>query len=209
MLSSIKKWIQKFFRKKILNKKLSNNKNKGITMGKTSDVDKARRILPANAAPGVAELNSNFTTIIAAVNPDTAGDDCTPVECGSIAEVAANFKPKIDLVVKKLNNLGADKVDESTATVTMNYGEEPSQVMDDFGAENITVKAKTSEGERVLLDQQLSYLALEDLQERLKDQKVAQLFQNNKEALIQTLEAEIERMKKLIEDVKLESLGGD
>jgi hypothetical protein len=189
--------------------KYQTKKNKGITMGKTSDVDKARRILPTNAAPGVAELNSNFTTIIAAVNPDTSGEDCTPVECGSIGEVAANFKPKIDLEVKKLNNLGADKIDESTATVSMNYGEEPNQVMDDFGAENITVKAKSSEGERVLLDQQLSYLALEDLQERLKDQKVAQLFQNNKEALIQTLEAEIERMKKLIEDVKLESLGGD
>jgi hypothetical protein len=209
MLSLIKRWIQKLFGKKVSNKKLSNNKNKGITMGKTQDVDKARRILPTNAAPGVAELNSNFTTIIAAVNPETAGEDCTPVECGSVAEVAANFKPKVDLEIKKLDKLGADKVEESTATVSMNYGEEPSQIMDDFGAENITVKAKSSEGERVLLDQQLSYLALEDLQERLKDQKVAQLFQNNKEALIQTLEAEIERMKKLIEDVKLESLGGD
>ncbi|MDI6804866.1 MAG: hypothetical protein QME58_13680 [Bacteroidota bacterium] len=178
-------------------------------MGKTQDVDKARRILPTNAAPGVAELNSNFTTIIASVNPETAGEDCTPVECGSVAEVAANFKPKVDLEIKKLDKLGADKVEESTASITMNYGEDPSQIMDDFGAENIAVKAKSSEGERVLLDQQLSYLALEDLQERLKDQKVAQLFQNNKEALIQTLEAEIERMKKLIEDVKLESLGGD
>ncbi len=209
MLSLIKRWIQKLFGKKVSNKKISNNKNKGITMGKTQDVDKARRILPTNAAPGVAELNSNFTTIIASVNPETAGEDCTPVECGSVAEVAANFKPKVDLEIKKLDKLGADKVEESTATVTMNYGEEPSQIMDDFGAENIAVKAKSSEGERVLLDQQLSYLALEDLQERLKDQKVAQLFQNNKEALIQTLEAEIERMKKLIEDVKLESLGGD
>jgi hypothetical protein len=209
MLSLIKKWIQKLFRKRLSNNKISNNKNKGITMGKTSDVDKARRILPTNAAPGVAELNSNFTTIIAAVNPENAGEDCTPVECGSIGEVAANFKPKVELEVKKLSNLGADKVDESTASVTMNYGEEPNQIMDDFGAENITVKAKSSEGERVLLDQQLSYLALEDLQEKLKDQKVAQLFQNNKEALIQTLEAEIERMKKLVEDVKLESLGGD
>jgi hypothetical protein len=209
MWSLIKKWIQKLFGKRLSNNKISNNKNKGITMGKTSDVDKARRILPTNAAPGVAELNSNFTTIIAAVNPENAGEDCTPVECGSIGEVAANFKPKVELEVKKLSNLGADKVDESTASVTMNYGEEPNQIMDDFGAENITVKAKSSEGERVLLDQQLSYLALEDLQEKLKDQKVAQLFQNNKEALIQTLETEIERMKKLIEDVKLESLGGD
>lgn len=178
-------------------------------MGKTADVDKARRILPINAAPGVAELNSNFTTIIAAVNTETAGEDCTPVECGSIGEVAAKFKPKVELEVKKLDKLGADKVEESVATVTMNYGEEPSQVIDDFGAENITVKAKSSEGERVLLDQQLSYLTLEDLQERLKDQKVAQLFQNNREALIQTLEAEIERIKKLVEDVKLDTLGRD
>ncbi len=176
-------------------------------MAKTSDVDKARRILPANAAPGVAELNSNFTTIIAPVNPNTAGEDISPSECGSVGEIAEKFKPKLDIDVKKVDNLGADKVDESTSTVTMNYGEEPSQVMSDFGAENITVKAQTNEGEKVLLDQQLSYLALEDLQERLKDQKIAQMFQSNKDGLIQTLEAEIERIKKLIEEGKLDSLG--
>ncbi len=176
-------------------------------MAKTADVDKARRILPVNATPGVAELNSNFTTVVAAVNPNTAGDDITPVDCGSIGEVADKFKPKLEVQVKKVDNLGADKVEETAATVTMNYGEEPSQVMNDFGAENVTVKAQTNEGERVLLDQQLSYLALEDLQERLKDQKLAQLFQNNKDGLIQTLEAEIERLKTLIEEGKLDSLG--
>jgi hypothetical protein len=176
-------------------------------MAKTSDVDKARRILPANAAPGVAELNSNFTTIIAPVNPATAGDDISPTECGSIGEVAANFKPKLDVDVKKVENLGADKVDESTASVSMSYGDEPSQVMNDFGAESITVKAQTNDGEKVLLDQQLSYLALEDLQERLKDQKVAALFQNNKDGLLQTLEAEILRIKALLDESKLDSLG--
>ena len=168
-------------------------------MAKTQDVDKARRILPANAVPGVAELNSNFTMIIAPVNPETAGEDTTPVNCGSIGEVAEKFQPKLEVEVKKLENLGADKVDESTTTVTMRYGEEPSQVMSDFGAENIAVKAKSSEGERVLLDQQLSYTVLEDLQERLKDQKFAQLFQSNKDALIQTLAAEIERMQKMVD----------
>lgn len=176
-------------------------------MAKTPDVDKARRILPVNATPGVAELNSNFTTVIAPVNPATAGEDITPTECGSVAEVADKFKPKLEVQVKKIDNLGADKVDESAASVTMSYGDEPSQVMNDFGAENVTVKAQTNEGEKVLLDQQLSYLALEDLQERLKDQKIAQLFQNNKDGLIQTLEAEIERLKGLIEEGKLESLG--
>jgi tripartite-type tricarboxylate transporter receptor subunit TctC len=50
---------------------------------------------------------------------------------------------------------------------------------------------------------------LEDLQERLKDQKVAQLFQNNKEALIQALEAEIVRMQQMVEEQKLSSLGGE
>ncbi len=178
-------------------------------MGKTADVDKARRILPTNATPGVAELNSNFTTVIAAVNPETAGEDCTPVECGSIGEVAQKFKPKIELEVKKLDKLGADSVEESTASVTMNYGEDPSQIMNDFQAENLSVKAKTTEGERVLLDQQLTYLALEDMQERLKDQKVAQLVQSNKEGVIKTLEAEIERLQKLVEEAKLGSLGGD
>jgi len=176
-------------------------------MAKTADVDKARRILPANAVPGVAELNSNFTTIIAAVNPESAGEDITPVDCGSVGDVASQFKPKMDFEVKKVGNLGGDKVEETTETVSMRYGDEPSQVMNDFGAENLTVKAQTAEGNRVLLDQQLSYLALEDLQERLKDQKVAQMVQNNKDALIKTLEAEIERLQKLLEDSKLDSLG--
>jgi len=176
-------------------------------MAKTSDVDKARRILPANAAPGVAELNSNFTTIIAPVNPATAGEDIAPTECGSVGEVAEKFKPKLDVEVKKLDNLGAEKPDETATSVTMSYGDEPSQVMNDFGAENITVKAQTNEGEKVLLDQQLAYLALEDLQERLKDQKIAQLIQNNKEGLIQTLQAEIERIKNLLDESKLDSLG--
>lgn len=178
-------------------------------MPKTADVDKAKRILPTNAVPGVAELNSNFTTIIAPVSPSTAGEDCTPVECGSIAEVAEKFKPKIDLEIKKLDKLGADKVDESVASITMSYGEEPSQIMNDFQAENIAVKAKTAEGERVLLDQQLAYTVLEDLQERLKDQKIAQLFQNNKDALIKALEAEIARIQQVAEEQKLESLGGE
>jgi hypothetical protein len=88
----------------------------------------------------------------------------------------------------------------------MSYGDEPSQVMNDFGAESITVKAQTNEGEKVLLDQQLAFLALEDLQERLKDQKIAGLFQNNKDALIQTLEAEIERIKNMLDETKLDSL---
>ena len=178
-------------------------------MGKTSDVDKARRILPTNAVPGVAELNSNFTMIIAPVNPEKAGEDSSPVYCGSVAEVAETFKPKLEFEVKKLDNLGGQTVNESTASVTMNYGQEPSQIMNDFQAENLAVKATTNEGERVLFDQQLSYLALEDLQERLKDQKFAQLFQNNKDALIQTLEAEIQRMQQIIDEQKLGSLGAE
>ena len=36
-------------------------------MGKQLDVDKAKRILPANAVPNVAELNSNFTLYVAEV----------------------------------------------------------------------------------------------------------------------------------------------
>lgn len=178
-------------------------------MAKTSDVDKARRILPTNAVPGVAELNSNFTMVIASVNPATAGEDCTPVDCGSIGEVADKFKPKVELEVKKLENLGGDTVSESSASIGMQYGEDPSQVMNDFGAENIAVKAKTNDGERVLLDQQLAFTVLEDLQERLKDQKFAQLFQNNKDGLIQTLASEIERIQKIVEEQKLSSLGAE
>jgi len=170
-------------------------------MPKTDDVDKARRILPTNAAPGVAELNSNFTVIIAPVNPNAEGEDCTPTRCGSIDEVAAEFKPTMEFQVKKVDNIGADKVDESTVSVTMKYGQERGQVMNDFTAENLTVKAKTADSsERVLLDQQLTYLSLEDLQERLRDQKVAQLFEKNKDGLIQSLTAEIDRLKKVIQE---------
>jgi uncharacterized protein (DUF111 family) len=176
-------------------------------MGKTADVDKAKRILPVNAAPGVAELNSNFTTIIAPVNPQSAGEDATPVECGSINEVAAKFAPKLEFEVKKIENIGAEKADEATVNVTMNYGQDPSQIMGDFQADNLAVKATTAEGERVLLDQQLTHLALEDLMERMKDQKVAQLLQSNKEGMIKALEAEIARLQQLLEEQKLDSLG--
>lgn len=176
-------------------------------MAKTPDVDKAKRILPTNATPGVAELNSNFTIYIAPVNPETAGEDTTPVECSSINEVAAKFAPKLEFEVKKLDNLGADAVDESTAGVTMRYGEDPAQVMSDFQAENLAVKAKSADGERVLLDQQLTHLALDDLMERMKDQKLAQLLQSNKDGVIKALEAEIEKLQAILEEQKLQSLG--
>ena len=176
-------------------------------MGKTADVDKAKRILPTNATPGVAELNSNFTVYIAPVNPETAGEDCTPVDCSSINEVAAKFAPKLEFEVKKVDNLGADAVQESTAGVTMHYGEDPSQIMSDFSADNLAVKAKSVEGERVLLDQQLTHLALDDLMERMKDQKLAQLLQTNKDGVIKALEAEIERLQQILEEQKLSSLG--
>ena len=176
-------------------------------MAKTPDVDKAKRILPTNATPGVAELNSNFTVYIAPVNPETAGEDCTPTECSSISEVAAKFAPKLEFEVKQVDNLGGDAVQESTTGLTMRYGEDPAQVMSDFGAENIAVKAKSVDGERVLLDQQLTHLALDDLMERMKDQKMAQLLQSNKEGVIKALEAEIERLQQILEEQKLSSLG--
>ncbi|TAK64524.1 MAG: hypothetical protein EPO24_03265 [Bacteroidetes bacterium] len=173
-------------------------------MGKTADVDKAKRILPTNAVPGVVELNSNFTTYIAPVNPETAGEDTSSQECGSIDEVASTFKPKMEFEVKKLANLGAEKADETVTSIVMQYGKEGG-VMSDFSAENLVVKAKTQEEERVLLDQQLAFQALEDLQERLKDPKVAQMLQNNRDGVLQSLAAEIEGIQKLLGDIKLES----
>jgi hypothetical protein len=175
-------------------------------MGKVLDVDKARRILPANAVPGVAELNSNFTMYVAEVNPETAGDDVAPIDAGSVAEVAETFKPKIEFGIKKLNNLGAEKVEEETITATMHYGEQPKEIMNDFGAENLIVKTRTGKGERVLLDQQLDYLALEDLEERLRDEKFGQLFQSDKDGMIAALEEEIQRVKKLSEEADFDSL---
>lgn len=175
-------------------------------MGKILDVDKARRILPANAVPGVAELNSNFTTYIAEVNPNTSGENMEPTDAGSTAEIAEKFKPKIEFEVKKLNNLGSEEIDDQTVSVTMKYGENPREIMNDFQSENLIVKSKSGEGERVLLDQQLDYIALEDLEERLRDQKFAKLFQSNKDGIIAALEAEIERVKKLSENADFDSL---
>lgn len=175
-------------------------------MGKTFDVDKARRILPSNAVLNVAELNSNFTTYIAEVNPETSGDDMEPIECGSTAEVADTFKPKIEFNVKKINNLGDEESHEEVASMTMHYGEQPKEIMNDFKAENLVVKGKTSDGERVLLDQQLTFLALEDLEEKLKDQKFAKLMQTNKDGLIEALEAEIQRIKDLQSDSEFDNM---
>lgn len=171
------------------------------------DVDKARRIniLPTNAA-GVVELNSNFTTIITPVNPETAGEDCTPAECGSVAAVAENFKPALSFEVTSLSNLGAEEAEETKDSVTMRYGEEPAQIMSDFSAENITVKARNDDGERVLLNQQLAFHALEELQKNLQDQKFAQLVDNNRETVIQMLEQEIVRLTGLLEESHVDAL---
>ena len=167
--------------------------------------DKAYRI-PTNAVPGLVELGSNFTTYIAECNPETAGEDVTPVDCGSVNEVAEKFKPKIELELKKLNNLGDNEVQEEMTNVVMHYGEQPREIMNDFKSDNLVVKMKTEDGERVLLDQQLDYIALEDLQEKLKDQKFAQLFQSNRDALIEALESEIERVKRLSESAEFDTM---
>ncbi len=168
-------------------------------------VDRAVR-LPKNAVPGVVELVSNATVYVAEVNPETAGEDIMPVDCGSTAEVAATFKPTMNFQVTKLNNLGAEKADQESETITMHYGESPKEIMNDFNANNLAVKAKTSDGERILLDQQLAYLALEDLQDRLKDQKFAQLFESNREGMIESLAAEIERVQGLLRDIEFEQM---
>ncbi len=175
-------------------------------MPKVLDVDKARRILPTNAAPGVAELNSNFTAYIAEVNPATAGESCEPVDCGSVAEVAAAFKPEIEFEIQKVTELGSEQPGTETESVIMRYGEEPSQVMNDFSADNLVVKARTREGDRALLDQRLAYHALEDLQERLKDQKFIALFEADRDGMIRTIESEIERIQSLLGEIDLEAL---
>lgn len=166
-------------------------------MGKQLDVDKAKRILPANAVPNVAELNSNFTLYVAEVNPETTGESADSIDCGSVAEVAENFKPKVEFGISKVNNLGSGEPELETVSAVMNYGEQPKDIMNDFNAENLVVKTKTSDGERVLLDQQLTYLALQDLEEKLKDQKFRALFEKSKDALIASLEEEIEKVKSI------------
>jgi hypothetical protein len=81
--------------------------------------------------------------------------------------------------------------------------------MNDFTSDNLMVKMKTSEGERVLLDQQLTYFALDDLMDRLKDKKFEQLFTNNKQGLIDSIEAEIERIQVLQNKVEANKFSDD
>jgi hypothetical protein len=190
-------------------KSLKSEQIKGARMGKQLDVDKARRILPANAIAGVAELNSNFTVYVAEVNPGNAGDSVEPVDCGSVAEVAEQFKPKIEFQIKKLNKIGNSELEEEVVSATMNYGEQPKEIMNDFKADNLVVKMETQDNEKILLDQQLTYLALDDLQERLRDQKFAKLMQSDKQSLIDALEQEIERIKNLKEKSDLASMTND
>ncbi len=174
------------------------------------DVDKARRILPKNAVPKVTELNSNFSIYLAEINPETAGESMESIDCGSVADVAEAFKPELEFELKKLSNLGGEQVDEDVATVKMKYGETPREIMNDFLPENVVVKTKNSDGDRVLLNQQIDYHTLDDLTERLRDQKFAKLFNENKEGLIETLGAEIERIKSIKEDIEFdESYGSD
>lgn len=168
------------------------------------DVDKARVIAPTNHVPKVVELNSNFTAYIAELNPETSGESTVPENCGSTAEVAEKFKPRLVFQVKKLNNIGSDEIKEEEIELTMNYGEDPKEIMNDFSADNLLVKASTESGEKILLDQQLTYTALDDFQERLKDKKFAQMIKDNKDGLVTALEQEIERIKKLKEEIELD-----
>lgn len=175
-------------------------------MGKQLDVDKARRILPSNAVPGVAELNSNFTLYVAELNPETAGEKIEPVDCGSTADVAEQFKPQVALQVKKINNIGADEVSEETVDISMKYGNDPKEIMNDFKSENVVVKAKDGDNERTLLNQQLDFLALDELVEKLKDKKFQKLVASNKDGLLKSIEEEIQRIDQLIKDAEFDSM---
>lgn len=167
------------------------------------DVDRAVRIIPQNAVANVAELNSNFTVYLAELNPETAGESIEPFEAGSTAEVAYKFKPSLEFEVKKVDGIGTDDVSEVKVSSKMQYGADPKEIMNDFTADNLVVKMKSGT-ERVLLDQQLEYLALEDLMEKLKDAKFAKLFQSNKDNIIASIEAEIARVQKINEQIEFE-----
>lgn len=169
------------------------------------DVDKARVIAPTNHVPKVVELNSNFTTYIAELDPNTSGETSKPELCGSTAEVAEKFKPQLSFQVKKLSNLGSDELKEEETTINMRYGANPKEIMDDFMADNLVVKSEDEDQNKVLLDQQLDYMALEDLQERLKDKNFASSVKDNKESVIASLEAEIARIKALKEEIELDN----
>jgi hypothetical protein len=86
----------------------------------------------------------------------------------------------------------------------MRYGANPKEIMNDFTADNIVVKSENQSGEKLLLDQQLDYIALEDFQERLKDKTFTKTISENKEGLLAALEAEIERIKKLKEEIEID-----
>lgn len=169
-------------------------------------VSGARKVPPANATPAVGELPSNPAIIVTPVNPETAGTDLTPVWCGSTAHAAKNFNPKKGYHIHTLDNLAGNQVKENESIITMEYGREPEQIMDDFKAENIVVKAYDSDGNKPLLEQRITLFTLDSLLRLCDKQEFKKTFESSKKELLCTLEGEIKRTEELLDDTKIEQL---
>jgi len=168
-------------------------------MAKKDPANRAHLVPPKNTQNTVVDLISNKTLVITEANPLTAGEDCKPFECQSVEEVAEHFKPKIEEDIKTIK-VKADSLEESSKTIIMEYGKtDPARVMDDFMDEHVLIKSRAAdeEEERELANQRLAVVCLENLESQLRSEKGAKLLKEKREALLKTLEEEIERLKKL------------
>lgn len=168
--------------------------------------DKAHRILPQNAVAGVVNLNSNITEYIDVLNPKTAGEEIIDVECTSIEDVAEKFKPEIDIDLNFINNLGEKEMTTSSAEATIKYGEDSKNILNNFTANHIMMKTNvetddSGKANPLLFDQQIEFLTLEDMYKNLiRSKDFKDLYENNKQALLDFLESEVERIKSISEE---------
>ncbi len=166
----------------------------------------AEKIVNFHAIPGVVDIPSNPAIIITTPNPSTAGRDLTPKRCGSLEQVVENFLPEQDYQLVTLNNLAGDAVETGTTTVKMRYGANPKQIMNDFEAEHLVVKAKDENGRKVLLEQRLDYFTLDNLLQLTGSEAFRKAFENGRESMLAFLENEIARLQALKEQARLNEI---
>ncbi len=144
--------------------------------------------------PGVSDLETNRTLIVAEVNEDSAGEDIkNRVRCDSLVDVAKKFKPTKTFNIKKVDNVASDDEPEEVS-ITMDYSRNTTRVVDNFLDKNIIGKARDNDDNQVLLEQRLQILILNDLAERLRDTKFQKTLQEKKAELIATLKDELDQL---------------
>lgn len=167
------------------------------------------RITPVNAVVGVVDLPSNRANMILPANPNTAGQDLEPVKCVSVQQAAEKFEPEKEFQIKKIANVGGEKVEESEATVVMKYGENSKQIMRDFEPENIVVKATDNDGKKLLFEQRLDIHTLDSLLQLLSRDDAKEMVETYREQLVKMLDEEIATVENIKQEIELGKIAGE